>query len=220
MGIFGNRQQNDAGIQQDQGSGFATPAMTQSTDGFIPGPDPSGTGVPPVDEHMHDDVPQMDYILTDAPTTDNGTAAPQPQVFDQPAEMPAPAPEAQPAEQPFGEPVPVHYAEQTDAPAPETTAQPAEQIAETPSQLAPTNDTLDELADIKRQALQQLSPLVGHLDQSPEERFRTSLMLLQSTDDKSFIRPAYEAAQAITDEKARAQALLEIINEVDYFSNK
>src|SRR5689334_5684162 len=31
----------------------------------------------------------------------------------------------------------------------------------------------DDLLEIKQQALQQLSPLVGHLDQSPEDKFRT-----------------------------------------------
>src|SRR5690349_14322730 len=33
--------------------------------------------------------------------------------------------------------------------------------------------TPDELMSIKQDALQSLKPLVGHLDQSPEERFRT-----------------------------------------------
>lgn len=76
----------------------------------------------------------------------------------------------------------------------------------------------DALLNIKQQALKQLSPLVGHLDQTPEERFRTTMMMIQASDDASLIKQAYEAAQAIQDEKSRAQALLDIVNEINYFS--
>jgi len=76
----------------------------------------------------------------------------------------------------------------------------------------------NDLIDIKQQALSQLSPLLGHLEQTPEEKFRTTMMLIQASDDQSMIKPAYEAAQAITDEKVRAQALLDIVNEINYFT--
>lgn len=75
-----------------------------------------------------------------------------------------------------------------------------------------------DLIDIKQQALQQLSPLVGHLEQSPEEKFRTTMMMIQASDDQSLIQTAYDAAQQITDEKAKAQALLDIVNEINYFT--
>lgn len=75
-----------------------------------------------------------------------------------------------------------------------------------------------DLLDIKQQALQQLSPLVGHLEQSPEEKFRTTMMMIQASDNQSLIGTAYEAANKISDDKARAQALLDIINEINYFT--
>lgn len=78
----------------------------------------------------------------------------------------------------------------------------------------------DGLLDIKQQALQQLGPLVGHLDQSPEEKFRTTMMMIQAADDQSLIKDAYEAAQQITDDKTRAQALLDVINEINYFTQQ
>lgn len=81
---------------------------------------------------------------------------------------------------------------------------------------APVNN--DELLNIKQQALQQLTPLVGHLDQSPEEKFRTTMMMIQASDNDDLIKDAYTAAQAITDEKTRAQALLDIVNEINYFT--
>lgn len=76
----------------------------------------------------------------------------------------------------------------------------------------------DDLLALKQQAIAQLSPLISQLDQTPEERFRTTMMLIQSTDNQSLIKDAYEAAQAITDEKVRAQALLDIVNEINYFT--
>lgn len=85
--------------------------------------------------------------------------------------------------------------------------------------LTPTSSH-DDLLSIKQTALQQLSPLVGHLEQTPEEKFRTTMMMIQASDDQSLIQTAYEAAQAITDEKVKAQALLDVINEINYFTQQ
>lgn len=78
----------------------------------------------------------------------------------------------------------------------------------------------DDLLRIKQEALQHLSPLVGHLDQSAEEKFKTTMMMIQAADDQSLVSAAYETAKLIEDEKARAQALLDIINEINYFTQK
>lgn len=78
----------------------------------------------------------------------------------------------------------------------------------------------DELLGIKKQALAKLNPLIGQLDQSPEEKFKTTMMMIQATDDKNLINQAYEAAQNIPDEKARAQALLDVVNEINYFTQQ
>ena len=75
-----------------------------------------------------------------------------------------------------------------------------------------------DLLSIKQHALQQLSPLVSHLDQTPEEKFHTTMMMIQAADNQDLIKDAYEAAEKITDEKTRAQALLDIINEINYFT--
>jgi hypothetical protein len=76
----------------------------------------------------------------------------------------------------------------------------------------------DDLLDIKQEALQALTPLVDHLEQTPEERFRTTMMMIQASDNHSLIKVAYDAAQKITNEKERAQALLDIVNEINYFT--
>ena len=74
-----------------------------------------------------------------------------------------------------------------------------------------------DLAQIKQQALQSLEPLVGQLDQAPDEKFKTVMMLIQASDNSKMLKDAYGVASQITDEKARAQALLDIVNEINYF---
>jgi len=84
----------------------------------------------------------------------------------------------------------------------------------------PTESIPSDLLDIKQEALQELSPLVDHLDQTPEERFRTTMMMIQAADDSSKIKVAYDAAHEIEDKKVRAQALLDVINEINYFTQQ
>lgn len=78
----------------------------------------------------------------------------------------------------------------------------------------------NDLVEIKQKALGELSPLMTHLDQSPEEKFKTLMMMIQASDDQKLIKEAYAAAQAIKDDKARAQALLDIVNEINYFTQQ
>lgn len=75
-----------------------------------------------------------------------------------------------------------------------------------------------DLDSIKQEALGELRPLVDKLNVSPEEKFDTYLLLLRSTDDKDLIAPAHEAAKNIADEARKAQALLDIIKEIDFLS--
>lgn len=76
------------------------------------------------------------------------------------------------------------------------------------------------LESIKKNALNELRPLVDKLTVPAEEKFDTYLLLLRSTDDTTLIAPAHEAAKEIPDEARRAQALLDVIKEIDYLSNK
>jgi hypothetical protein len=93
---------------------------------------------------------------------------------------------------------------------------------EAPAPQAPSTEQFEDdyLLKIKQQALQSLSPLVHQLDQRPEEKFKTTMMLIQASDDAKLIKQAYEAANQIADEKVRAQALIDVINEINYFTHK
>lgn len=88
----------------------------------------------------------------------------------------------------------------------------------TASSLMDDNSGSDELVKLKQQALESLAPLVNQLDQTPEEKFKTTMMLIQASDNAELVHEAYEAANQITDEKARAQALLDVVNEINYFT--
>lgn len=77
-----------------------------------------------------------------------------------------------------------------------------------------------DLEEIKKQALAQLSPLVSKLDQSPEDKHKTLLMMIQSADNEDLLPEAYENAQKIADDTLKAEALLSIVNEINYFSQK
>lgn len=79
----------------------------------------------------------------------------------------------------------------------------------------PVSSDLDK---IKKDALGQLRPLIDKVDLPAEEKFDTYLMLIRSTDDSSLIAPAHLAAQGIVDETRRAEALLDVIKEIDYLS--
>jgi hypothetical protein len=85
-------------------------------------------------------------------------------------------------------------------------------------QITPVNDSA--LQDIKRNALQNLLPIVGKLDQPPEERFQTLLMVIQASDNRELISEAYETAAKIQDDDKRAQALVAIINEINFFTQQ
>jgi hypothetical protein len=76
------------------------------------------------------------------------------------------------------------------------------------------------LLDLKQDALKDLMPLVSQLDQTPEEKFKTTMMMIQATDNPDMIKDAYEAAKAIPAEKVRAQALLDVVNEINYFTHQ
>lgn len=45
-------------------------------------------------------------------------------------------------------------------------------------------------------------------------------LIIRSTGDQSLVGPAREAAKGIEDEQKRAQALLDIVKEIDYFANQ
>lgn len=77
-----------------------------------------------------------------------------------------------------------------------------------------------DLLEIKKKALHQLSDSVDILEQPPEQMFRTVMLIIQETDNSSMLNKAYSIASQIEDRKSRAEALLTVVNEINYFTSK
>jgi len=116
------------------------------------------------------------------------------------------------------EETPVQAAHPTVDTATDSTPSEEPQIINIPNP-TPIVDAGNSLESIKKDALVELRPLVDKLNLAPEEKFDIYLLLLRSSDDKSLIAPAHAAAKEIPDETRRAQALLDVIKEIDYLSS-
>ncbi|MGE5312889.1 MAG: hypothetical protein ACM3MA_02690 [Acidobacteriota bacterium] len=138
-----------------------------------------------------------------------------------PADPAAPAP-VDPIAEP-NQPAPVEtpelqFEESPVAPLPAIEPAPAAPVTVAPLSGPYASDGGD-LESIKKDALTELRPLVDKLDLPAEEKFNTLLLIIRSTDDKSLVPAVHDAAKAIEDETKRAQALLDVIKEIDFFSN-
>jgi len=102
-------------------------------------------------------------------------------------------------------------------PAPAVPPVAAPTVAVSPTGAPALSSGLDE---IKHDALNELRPLVNKLNLSPEDKFDTLLLIIRSTDDASLLPSAHAAAKSIVDETRRAQALLDVIKEIDFFGQQ
>lgn len=124
--------------------------------------------------------------------------------------------EPKPESEPKPKPEPIPTPNPVIAPIPDAPKTPTIEY-NPPVDILPNADNND-LATIKKDALLELRPLIDKLDLAPEEKFDIYLLLLRSTDDITLIAPAHLVAKDIADESRRAQALLDIIKEIDYLS--
>ena len=158
------------------------------------------------------DQPADDQPVADQVTPDDGMqfeetgAVPTPPVLPETPAQVEPVAEVAPAPEVAAEPVVAPLPE----PTPVTPVAPAAPVATVAS---------PELESIKKDALEQLRPLVDKLDLPAQEKFDTLLLIIRSTDDQSLVAAANEAAKAIEDETKRAEALLDVIKEIDFFSH-
>ena len=151
-------------------------------------------------------------------------SAPANQAVNQPAAQPAkPAPTA--SAKPAGKSAPAQPADPILTDVLAQPAKPAKAKSEpvTPPNVNPLGHNVDSgaLGDIRLQVISELRPLVNRLDfLAPADKFDTLLLLIRTIDDSSLIPMAHQAAMAIPDEVKRAQALLDILKEIDFFTQK
>jgi hypothetical protein len=198
FGHNSNDQSNTIQHGSDSAAGSSIPSLEPET--IAPTAAPSQSSAPVVD-----DTAIGSYVATDLPNTAAATATP---------------PVSHPADD-----ITSDAAATTPVPVaadiiPEDSKAASITMASPPPVTPPSHEPTDNsgLLELKQSALHELSPLLGHLDQTPEEKFRTTMMMIQASDDQTMLQTAYEAAKAIGDEKVRAQALLDVVNEINYFT--
>lgn len=227
-------QTSNASLVQDIQGGASTPTiLNQTVDLNAPAPSPSTnspvTVTPPIVNPVvvsqsgaaaiqNNQQPLKPFTMPAHPT--NPAAA-------MPTDEPTTAP---PIEESVDDMVPVvlpivtpYNPSALESPAQPTTRLSNEQIS-TSNVVQSTTQTIvnhanqDHLAGMKQQALDHLETIVDHLDQTPEDTFKTTMMMIQANDNHALLDKALEAAKLIKDDKARAQAMLDIVNEINYFS--
>ncbi len=143
--------------------------------------------------------------IAGAPTTGEGVTL-----------APAAAPEVPPAPAPVIPETPAMppVAEAAPAPAPETApvaGAPAPAPAPAPEvQLSHAGEKSANLADVEREALKELYPLLDKVEMTAEEKFDICMKVAE--DDETAVSGALKAAKGIADETAKANALLKIVD--------
>jgi len=173
---------------------YMSAAPTQSAP-VSPMPDPVSTPDPSSTQPIADNNPTLDPV-SDSSTT-SAVAEPAQGFSSSPMPDPVSTPD------PVSNPDPIDDSSTSD---------------NTPIAAAASPIDTEQLAGMKQQALDHLEPLVGHLDQSPEEAFKTTMMMIQANDNHTLLEKALDEAKKIEDDKVRANAMLDIINEINYFS--
>lgn len=72
-----------------------------------------------------------------------------------------------------------------------------------------------DLDRVKSMALSDLRPIIENVDIEPEKKFKIYKEIIDLTEDKACIEPAYNAAKGIEDQKAKAEALLFVVDTID-----
>jgi hypothetical protein len=73
-----------------------------------------------------------------------------------------------------------------------------------------------QLLDAKRRATEALVPLLGDLQTDAETKFNICMSTIRTTDNTGLIPLALESAMAIENKALKAQALVDLINEINY----
>lgn len=186
-----NKEEHDTG-----GSGpVVQPLSTTPPDENLVGVGPAASASPaPANDSTDDD--DISKIVDDINASTD--AEEKPETPAAPEVKPEPSPEPEEPDEPVVE------AATEDSHADEPT------LSETPA----------ELLEVKKSALQELSPLLDELDQPADEKLNILMMTIQATDDQALLPQALETAKKIDDKKARAEAMLDIIQEINYFTKK
>lgn len=84
-----------------------------------------------------------------------------------------------------------------------------------PEMKRPLGQSNADVQSIKEAALKELFPIMNRIELKPEKRFELYCEMMEVMKDKAILKPAHEAAKEIKDEKARADALVCLIETIE-----
>lgn len=84
-----------------------------------------------------------------------------------------------------------------------------------PEMKRPLGQNNADVQSIKEAALKELFPIMNRIELKPEKRFELYCEMMEVMKDKAILKPAHEAAKEIKDEKARAGALVCLIETIE-----
>lgn len=84
-----------------------------------------------------------------------------------------------------------------------------------PEMKRPLGQNNADVQSIKEAALKELFPIMNRIELKPEKRFELYCEMMEVMKDKAILKPAHEAAKEIKDEKARADALVCLIETIE-----
>ncbi|MDN5274113.1 MAG: hypothetical protein JWP06_14 [Candidatus Saccharibacteria bacterium] len=100
-------------------------------------------------------------------------------------------------------------------------AQPITTDINTTARQPTTTSRTKDLDKTKRRALEALVALMPQLNNlEPEQRFRICIEAIRFTDDQNLVDAALDAGLAIEDAETQANALLEIVAEINYLEQQ
>lgn len=165
-------------------------------------------------------APAADAPAEEAPATAAPAGADTPDLGVPP--MPPMAPEDAPADMQLPTmPVPDPAAGlMNEAPAPieEQAAEAQEMpapVAEVPEPVATETVAATELSDVKKNMISDLIPLMDKVELTPEKKFAFYKEVIDAKNDKNLVPEAYAVAKTLTDDAAKAEALLYLIDKAE-----
>ena len=96
--------------------------------------------------------------------------------------------------------------------------EPAQEIAPSPdfkANPAPAPRMGGDLSSLKTSVLTDLRPVIDNVNIEAGEKYHLLSTLFKANKDSTIIEPAYTAARQIADDTKRAEALLEIVHDID-----
>jgi hypothetical protein len=153
---------------------------------------------PAVEEHTSQAVPPP--AISDSDITSSLPVADEPHE-DAPA---TPAAPAAPADSPIAAPIAI-------------TLEPAVEEKPAPAKAPATIDVKEASSDLdylRSKALAELAPIVDNLEVSQEQKYKTVMETFEATKDNSLLQQAFDFASVIPDDKAKAEALQNILDRI------